>query len=133
MARIIGAERNEIIFNDPLSGTKVALYYRHPTTSKRQGYMNDAVKRVKGNVTFHRAEALAKWGAKVLVGIREGDFLRMVDGKPASMSSDPASPDYYDGWREEIEAGCGDLISAMAAQVFDVVPDVVRGEDLAGE
>jgi len=133
MPRILGAERNEIVFKDPLSGDHVALYYRQPTTSERQGYMNDVIKRNKNSVTMHRAEALAKWGAKVLVGVRDGDFLRMEAGQAVPLSSDPGSPDYYEGWRAEIEAGCGDLVAAMAAQVFDVVPEVLRGEDLAGE
>lgn len=132
MARIIGAERNEMAFHDHLSGTTVALYYRNPTTSERQGYMNDAVKREKNTVTLHRAEALAKWGAKILMGVRDGDFLRVVEGQPVPLSSDPASPDFYPEWRAEIEAGCIDLISALAGQVFDAVPEMVR-EDIQGE
>ena len=135
MPRIIGAERNELIINDPLSNSQLGLYYRNPTTSERQGYMNSAVKRVKNKITLHQAEARMVWGGKILVGIRDGDFLRMVDGRPVAMSSDPASPDYYDGWRDEIESGCGDLVMALAAVVFDGGAEIATPEDevTAGE
>ena len=135
MPRIIGTERNELIINDPISNSQLGLYYRMPTTSERQGYMNTAIKRVKNKVTLHQAEARMTWGGKILVGIRDGDFLRMVEGKPVPMSSDPASPAYYEGWKEEIADGCGDLVMALAAVVFDGGIDVATPEDddTAGE
>lgn len=129
MPRIIGAERNELIINDPLSNSQLGLYYRNPTTSERQGYMNSSVKRIKNKITLHQAEARMVWGGKILVGIRDGDFLRMVDGKPVAMSSDPSSPDYFDGWKDEIAAGCGDLVMALAAVVFDGGAEIATPED----
>lgn len=135
MPRIIGTDRNELIINDPISNSQLGLYYRMPTTSERQGYMNAAVKRVKNKISLHQAEARMKYGAKILVGIRDGDFLRMEAGKAVPMSSNPASPDYYEFWQDEIESGCGDLVMALAAIVFDGGIDVAtpEDEDAAGE
>ena len=135
MPRIIGAERNELIINDPLSNSQLGLYYRNPTTSERQGYMNSAVKRIKNKITLHQAEARLVWGRKVVGGSRDGDFLRRVDGRPVAMSSDPSSPDYFDGWKDEIAAGCGDLVMALAAVVFEGGAEIATPEDevTAGE
>jgi len=142
MPRIIGGERNELILNDTLAGCQVGLYYRMPTTSERQGYLNAAVKRERNKVTLHHAEARLKYGLKILEGVRDGDFLRTVDGKPVAMSSNPASPDFYPDWKKEIEAGCSDLVLALSGLVFEGGADVVTpddadllgpGEDIAGE
>ena len=135
MPRIIGSEKNELIINDALSGDQLGLYYRMPTTKERQGYLDAAVKRVKNKVTLHHAEARMKYGMSILVGIREGDFMRMKEGKAVPMSSDPLSPDFYEGWKQEMEDGCGDLIMALAGVVFDGGADVAQpdAEDIAGE
>jgi hypothetical protein len=129
MPRIIGADRNEIIFDDPLSGDRLGMYYRMPTTREREGFVNMAVRRKGNKVTMHHAEARMCYGMKILVGIREGDFMRMASGQPVPMSSDPSSPHYTPEWAQEMEAGCADLIMALAAQVFDVTPRVAVQED----
>ena len=131
MPRIIGSKTNELIINDPISQSEVGLYYRMPTTSERQGYMNTAIKRVKNKISLHQVEARMTWGLKILVGIRDGNFLRMENDKAVRMSSDPASPDYYEGWKEEMENGCGDLVMALATLVFDGGVDVATAEDEA--
>lgn len=138
MPRIIGIERNEVIFEDPISGDKLGLYYRMPTTKEREGFVNMAVRRKGNKVTLHHAEARMAYGMKILIGIREKDFLRMVDGKAMLMSSDPASPDYVADWAKEIETGCADLVMALAGHVFDGSPrlasqDEEESEDIAGE
>lgn len=136
MPRIIGAEKNEIIYADPLSGCNLGLYYRMPTTEEREGFLNAAVKRKGNKVTLHHAEARMAFGLKILVGVRDGDFLRRDGGKDVPMSSNPDSPDYCPEWKQEMESGCADLVMAMAAHVFDSAPRIVAGEeeeDLAGE
>lgn len=142
MPRIIGSPRNELILNDTLAGCQVGLYYRMPTTSERQGYLNAVVKRERNKVTLHHAEARLKYGLKILEGVRDGDFLRTVNGRSVAMSSDPASPDFHPEWKKEIETGCGDLVLALAGLVFEGGAEVVTpeedddpgpAEDIAGE
>lgn len=140
MPRIIGAERNELIIDDKISGCQIALYYRMPTTSERQAYLNAAIKRNRNKVTMHHAEARMKFGMSILTGVRDGDFMRMGEqGKPMAMSSNQTSPDYYPEWKAEIEGGCGDLVMMLAALVFDGGAEIAQaddeepGEDIAGE
>lgn len=135
MPRIIGAEKNELIINDALAGCQVALYYRMPTTRERQAFLDAAVKRVNNKISMHQAEARMRSGLAILVGIRDGDFMRLADGDPVAMSSDPKSSDFYPEWKDEMEAGCGDLIMAMAGLVFDAVPQIASKEEqeAAGE
>lgn len=140
MPRIIGAERNELIVDDKISGSQLGLYYRTPTTSERQAYLNAAIKRHRNKVTMHHAEARMKYGMAILTGVRDGDFMRMQDGKAVAMSSDPAGPNYYPEWKREIEGGCGDLVMLLAAVVFDGGAEIAQadnadepGEDIAGE
>ena len=133
MPRIIGSERNELIINDTLAGCQVGLYYRMPTTKERQGYLNAVVKRERNKVTMHHAEARMKYGLEILVGIRDGDFMRLHNGAPVAMSSDPSSPDYCAGWKEEMEKGCGDLVMALGGVVFDGGAEVVSPEDAEPE
>ena len=139
MPRIIGAERNELIIDDKISGCQLALYYRMPTTSERQGYLNAAIKRIKNKVSMHLAEARMKYGMAILTGIRDGDFERIENGRAVPLSSDPASPHYHEGWKREIEQGCGDLVMVLAGLVFDGGAEIAQsdeeepGEDIAGE
>lgn len=129
MPRIIGTERNEIIFDDIASRTQLGLYYRLPTTKERQGFLNSAVRRIGNKVTMHHAEARMKYGMEILQGVRDGDFMRMENGSAVPMSSNPASPHYFPGWKEEMETGCADLIMAMAGHVFDGTVTLASRED----
>lgn len=129
MPRIIGCEQNEIIFNDIDSGTKLGLYYRLPTTKERQGFLNSVVRKSGKVVTMHHVEARMKYGMDILQGIREGDFMRMENGSAVPMSSNPSSPHYFSGWKEEMETGCADLIMAMAGHVFDGTVTIASRED----
>lgn len=137
MPRIIGAKRNEMIFEDHLSGDKLALYYRMPTTKEREDFLNMAVRRKGNKVTFHHTEARLTYGLKILVGIRDGDFVRQADAGSSllPMSSDPNSPDYCADWKQSMEDGCADLIMALAGHVFDGTPRLADAEeeDVSGE
>lgn len=130
MPRIIGAARNEIIFEDHLGGGQLGLYYRMPTTKEREGFLAMAVQRKGSKVTLHHAAARLTYGLRILEGIRDGDFMRMTEaGMPVPMSSDPASPHYHPDWAKEMEAGCADLVMTMAGLVFDGTPRIAAQED----
>ncbi|NCD13685.1 MAG: hypothetical protein EOL92_00445 [Bacteroidia bacterium] len=134
MARVLNKENNLMIFADELSGSDVGLYYRMPTTRERQGYTNAAVKRgAKGNkITFHVVEAKIEFGAKILTGIRDGDFL-LENGRP--LSSDPTSENYIESWKDIVIDCASDLVGALATKIFDHIPDVAgtEEEDIEGE
>lgn len=122
MPRVIGASKNLIVFDDHLSGDKLGMYYRQPTTEEREGFLAMAVQREEDEVTSKSPEARKIYGLKILVGIRDGDFIRIQDDKEVPMSSDPESAAYYPDWKAEIEKGCMDLVTTMALHVFDRLP-----------
>lgn len=125
MPRQLGTTTNQLIFDDPVSGDKIGLNYRLPTTSERQGYANMAVQRGKGGkITFHHAEARLKFGGEILTGFRDGDFLD-ASGQPMT-ANDP-------GWKEQVITDAADLVMALAGQVFEAGPSVVSAEDDEGE
>lgn len=134
MPRLLGLAVNELKIHDNISNSDLVLYYRNPTTAERQRYANEAVQRKRNKIVTNIPEARLKWGQQILTGFREGDFMRMSGGKPAAMSSDQASPAYYDKWREELEAHAADLLMLLAAHVFDSSAEAEEPEeDLPGD
>ena len=121
MARRLGDDLNEMRFQDNLSGSEIVLYYRMPTTKERVAYTNESYQR-KGRKLINRSvETRLKFGLKILMGFREGDFERKVGGKWVPMSSDgPASENYYPEWKEHIEKYASDLVEHLAMRVFDL-------------
>lgn len=121
MARRLGDELNEMRFQDNLSGTEIVLLYRMPTTKERVAYTNEAYQR-KGRKMINRTvETRMKYGLKILGGFREGDFeKKMPDGKWGPIASDPASSDYFPGWKEHVETYASDLVEHLALRVFDM-------------
>lgn len=132
MARREAVERNELKINDNISGTIITLYHKMPTTEERQRYQNMAVQRLKNKVKFQQTEARLKFGLEILVGFKEGDFERKVDGKDVPMASEPGSANYYEDWKPWVQANAADLVMLMAAHVFDSPAEIDDGEDLTG-
>jgi len=126
-------ECNELRLHDNVSDSPIVLYYRTPTTTEREGYQNMALQRKGKHVQFRQASARLKYGLDILVGIREGDFTRDVDGrKNVPYASDPASTNYLETWKDEVAAGAGDLVMLLAAHVFDASAEIQTGEDITG-
>lgn len=119
MPRILGVEKNELRLMDNLSGSEIVLYYRNPTTQERAGYMNDTVRREGNKVKTLFAETRAKYGPKILIGFREGDFLVQEMGEAVAFSSDPSSPVFRTDWKEILKREAGDLLDILALQVFE--------------
>lgn len=131
MARRLGDELNEMRFQDNLSASEIVLYYRMPTTQERIAYTNESYQR-KGKKLINRSvETRLKFGLKILVGFREGDFERRVDGKWVPMSSDgPPSENYYPEWKEHVEKYASDLVEHLAMRVFDLPVGVPDDEEM---
>lgn len=119
--RVIGDKViNAIKINDPIGGGDVELFYRTPTTEERQRY-NSALFQAQGRkVKVTIAQARQKFGAQILVGIREGDFSHAEGDAPAKpLSSDPASVNYRQDWKNLVGKYASDLIEAVAQHVFE--------------
>jgi hypothetical protein len=127
MARILGTDRNTLRLYDNISGSNIELYYRNPTTDERAAYSNQTISRKRNKVKMAFGETRQKFGAKILVGFREGDFIS-PGGNP--ISSDNDSPNYQANWKDQICEHAADLIQLLAATVFEGSAEV---EDPEGD
>jgi len=133
MARRLGDELNEMRFQDNLSNSEIVLQYRMPTTLERVGYTNESFQRKGRKVISRPVETRLKYGLKILMGIREGDFeIQGPDGTWITISSDAKSEHYFAGWKEHVEKFAGDILELLAIRVFDV-PVQAAVEDDAEE
>ena len=130
MPRKTGEEINELRLYDNISNSTIVLYYRTPTTKERTGYANEAIQRKRNRVVFRQAEARLKYGARILVGFRTGDFMKKVGDKWVPYASDEGSEHYDSSWKARLNEGAADLIELLAAHVFDVPAELEDVEDL---
>jgi len=137
MPRFLGQQINTLrLFDNLNDGETIELYYRNPTTKERQKYTDYAVVRKRNQTEFRVTEAQRIFGAKILTGIREGDFLIPgEDGQPVPLSSDPKSEHYREDWKDMLIEYASDIVTFVGSQVFDrsveadTVPDA--GEPVA--
>ena len=131
MPRMLSDDLNELIIQDNLSGSEILFQYRLPTTKERVAYTNACIERKGRKVINKSTEARIRYGAKILAGIRAGDFI-LPGGK--TVSSDPTSPHYDENWKEKVKAHAADLIELLAVRVYDTpaqtaVPDAPDDEE----
>jgi len=119
------ADNNKATFIDGPSGGEVSLYYRTPTNKERIAYSGETLTRKAGKIASQATEAGLKWGAKILTGIEDGDFL--YDGKPISSNED--SEDYNPDWKRLVLLTAGDLVRALAELAFSGVGAKYEDED----
>jgi hypothetical protein len=122
MPRRLSDELNELRLRDNLSGSEIVLFYRLPSTSERAAYANDCFRRKGNKFEARMIEARQKHGAKILEGVRDGDFEVPMPGASSEyrpIASDPQSPNYAADWRELVARHAGDLLEILAAHVFD--------------
>jgi hypothetical protein len=111
------SDTNELEVDDRLSGSKLMLYYRMPTTSERVQYQRKLIKRERNKIKDNSYETRLEYGALILTGFRKGDFI--VEGK--TISSDPQDLDYYPTWKTLLNDTAADLLVALAFAVFESV------------
>lgn len=126
MARILGAEKNTLRLTDHISGSELELHYRLPDTRERVGYNNMFVRRQGNKVKMQATEARLKYGAKILLGFRAGDFAD-ADGRP--LASDPGEPGYREDWKDLVCAHAADIVEQLAIRVFDAPVSIGEDED----
>jgi hypothetical protein len=129
MARRLGDELNEMRFQDNLSGSEIVLLYRMPTTKERIAYTNESFQR-KGKALVNRSvETRFKYGMTILGGFREGDFEIKQGREYQPIASDPASDNFFPGWKEHIKKYASDLVEHLAIRVFDIPVQVPEEQE----
>ena len=122
MGRILGPNvRNVLSIFDPVSGKKLGLYYRLPTSSERIAYESAQFSFENGMAKKNRtAEARQEYGLMILEGFTKGSFhFSQEDGSLKDYSSDPADPDYIPEWKEKIKDQAIDLVEILAHRIFE--------------
>jgi hypothetical protein len=123
MGRILGEERQELTVQDPVSGTKVTLYYRLPTSEERVAYQMSAYRIEGGQRRFCLGETRLRFGLEILTGFGPGDFLVKENGVAAVLD-----PKVHQDWKARLAEHAPDLVSFLAQQVFEGLRPVPREE-----
>ncbi len=130
MPRRLGNEHNTLKIQDNVSNSEIHLYYRMPTTKENVNFTNNMTKR-KGNKIVNNIGAVRqKYGARILMGFREGDFEK-PDGKGGYVifSSDQNSKLFDPDWKKHVKKSANDLIEFLAMHVFEASAKKVAAED----
>lgn len=120
MPRVLGGT-HILIIQDQLSNSEIHLKYRMPTSKEIISYRNGGMKRKRNKVIDRIGENRIEHGLKILVGFRDGDFLK-EDGTPLSVENDS-------NWKDLVKEQASDLIETLAFQVFDGSSQVIHPED----
>lgn len=120
MARRLGQQINEMVITDSLSGSDITFYYRMPSITERVKYQSGLFSLRGGNrLQVKSFETRLSYGLEIITGFKEGDFEIEQDGKWVAISSQQDSPNYYAGWKAVLRKDAPDLVSALAAAVFE--------------
>jgi hypothetical protein len=111
-----------LTFDDRISGDKITLYIRVPTTQERVKYTNGYVTRKSGKIVATIGELRMKAGSAVLLGFKPTDENGVggfkIPGK-GLISSKPGDPNYDAGWKAAIRQFAPDFIEMTAIHVFE--------------
>jgi hypothetical protein len=119
------SEQNEITLFDSLSGTKIKLYYKTPTTQDRILYQSAALNILTKKNSFEEVINLQlSWAEKFITGFRKGDFT--VEGK--EISSDKNDSDYYPGWFGILKETASDILMNVIKTIFGESSFVIKEE-----
>ncbi len=123
-------DRNKVVLDDAVSGTKIGIYYSTPTASQIRSYRQQSIRRKGGKVIVDTFGPALKCGLEILSGFDEGAF--GYDGSP--ISSDPGSPHFREDWKKLLEETAADVVTLVAQLAFDGVKtdrldDIEIGEE----
>jgi hypothetical protein len=116
MPRELSNEPCELTFDDRVSGDKITLFHRLPTTQERVKYTNGFVTRQGNRMVSTLGELRMKAGSLVLLGFKTGGF--SVPGK-GLISSKAGEPNYDPNWKELVKQYAPDFIEMLAIHVFE--------------
>jgi len=129
------SERNKIVLTGGPAGEKCEVYYSTPTVTQMRLYKQASLRRKGSKVVYDSFDPAMKYGLAIITGFSEGAF--GYDGVP--ISSDPASANYREDWKELLAETAVDVIMVVAAVAFDGVrveaadADVELGEGVEEE
>jgi hypothetical protein len=118
MPRELKNKTAAVTFVDSIAGGQCKFYYRIPTASEIQEYDSMRIRREKNQSFDNTSTARITMAARILTGIREGDFT--VGDRP--LSSDEKSENYDANWKDKVLDAAPDLLLLLGAFVFDHVP-----------
>lgn len=96
------------------------LFYRRPTTEEIVAYNKSLFVKRNGKIHNNVVPTRIEMGMKIVTGFQEGVFT--LNGK--SISSDPASPDFYPDWKNLLKQVLSGTIANFAFRVFEAVSEV---------
>lgn len=111
--------KNILWIKDPVSSSRLGIYYRIPTTEDRIGYLRDIWDRDRGKIVENLSAARVKWGEKIFEGFTDGSFIKTIDGVKVEISCDPESPKFYLDWREWVLKACSDILERLCLDIFE--------------
>ncbi|MFA5803667.1 MAG: hypothetical protein WC879_03395 [Melioribacteraceae bacterium] len=119
------SDLNEMTIFDVLSGTKIKLFYKTPTTSDRILYQSAILNLLtKTQKIESMVELQMNWAEKFLMGFRKGDFT--LDEK--EISSDAKDKDFYNGWFGVVKETAGDILLVFIKTLFGESSYVIKDE-----
>lgn len=124
------SQQNKVRIHDNISDSDITFFYRMPTTKERQDYQNMAIKRKGNSIEFKQTEARLKFGLTILTGIGGNDFERLVDGNYLPISSVESDGNYFPEWKKFVEDNGPDLVTLLAAHVFEGSANLMGAEDI---
>ncbi|MCK9195439.1 MAG: hypothetical protein M0P16_00480 [Syntrophales bacterium] len=130
MPRELSNSPCEVTFDDRISGDKITLYYRTPTTAERVKYTNGYVTRQGNKIVSTVGELRMRAGSAILTGFKTGAF--SVPGK-GLISSTPTDNDYDPEWKSAVKQYAPDVIEMLAVIAFEsslVRSATARGDEL---
>jgi hypothetical protein len=123
MGRLLSTKPNTLTIHDNISNSQIVFQYRMPTTEERMNYSNSIIQRTRKGVTTRHSEIRQKYGAKILLGFRDGDFeYEDDDGNVLPLTME--NPE----WKKLICEMAPDLVELLAAHVFDAPAEITENE-----
>ncbi len=116
MPRELSNEPCELTFDDRISGDKITVFYRMPTSQERVKYANGYVTRQGNKIVSSLGELRMKAGAAVLVGFKKGAF--SVPGK-GLISAEPTDPNFDPEWKKIVIKYAPDVVEMTAIHAFE--------------
>jgi hypothetical protein len=95
------------------------FFYRRPTTEEIIAYNKGLFVKKNGKVHNNVVPTRIEMGLRILTGIQDGVF--SFNGK--SISSDPASPDFYPDWKTLLKGALSGTVANFAFRVFEAVSE----------
>lgn len=123
-------DRNRVVLLDLQGGGKIGIFYATPTTSQVKNFHKESLHRKGHKVLVDSFDPALKYGLEVITGFDEGSFGYGRD----PISSDPASPNYRENWKELLAETASDILITVGRMVFEGVrPEQSAADILMGE